>query len=671
MTTMDMITEEIAHFVGLLQSTTEHARLREAYNEFWANNPVHPDPDPSPFIKAPFAAPYELLGYDPGIAYKSGGPDPFFIHPWPILPTGVPHLRTEPTAFAYPELPLSKPAFAAFHTNQAFILPQLEPPGSVVTYINQVIMLSDNDYFGVGGHGLTFMPEPVDNADLLAGAATASSLSPIGALDRPGSSAEIIEVIKTVAAQLDGFAADPDGAGPMFVHQAGAIEGIYVNGQLVDEAPKLKDYHSFDEDEEDGETDDGDAPTSNAWVLEDGSVIIKASVTLDAGSNTLVNDAVVKSFWTAATVTAVVGDHIELNAIVQINAIWDVDAIASSIGNWTDGAVNDIFNIATFERFDSLANDGPAQAEIGGFPQNWTITEVDGDLTIMNWLEQFIFMSDNDVGILSSSGVTTTVTSGDNLGANQTSIFELGFSYDLIIVGGSVYDANIIQQMNVLFDNDVVDGTPGFQTNGKGELSSSGNLLWNEAYIKTIGGADRFDTLPEDYLATAQGLGKGGHNISKGVLTDNAFEGLDTLRVLYIKGDLLNLQYIKQTSILGDSDQIALAMDALNPHLGGGWSISTGGNALINNAAIYDLDSFGKTYVGGEHYSQETLIQAELISSRPDHLGGQDPNALVNEAVLFLDDSMLESTHEAAPGVYIPSEHDGPSDGGLQTLVGH
>ncbi len=103
---------------------------------------------------------------------------------------------------------------------------------------------------------------------------------------------------------------------------------------------------------------------------------------------------------------------------------------------------------------------------------------------IVNWLEQITFMSDDDVGILSSSGVTTRVTAGDNFSVNDVSLFELGFRYDLIIVGGSVFDANIIHQMNVLFDNDVVGAVANFETAGEGSLSSSGNLLWNQPALR-------------------------------------------------------------------------------------------------------------------------------------------------------------------------------------------
>ncbi|MBD9375284.1 hypothetical protein IB238_21925 [Rhizobium sp. ARZ01] len=672
MTAMDKITEEIAHFIGMFQLNAERAIQRDAYDDFLARKPVNPDLPAPDLDKLPFAAPYDFLGYDPGVKYMSPGPDLIYVPPWKLPLPQLPFTPFDLEPSGFPQPPWHTPdGFSAVAPARTVLPPEPIPPGSVVTYINQTILLSDNDYFSVGGHGLVFSPNPVSIEELLDAAGYAYSQSPIGDLERPGSSAEIIETIKQAGTQLKDFVADQDGPFEIFAKQADTIEGIYVNGELVDEAPKLKDYYEFEDDKDKDEDEDGDTWTANVTIGKDGTYEVKASVTLTAGDNTLVNEAILKNLWAGATVTAVVGDYVEVNAIVQVNALWNVDKITADIGSWsTNGTVDQVFNIAEFERIDSSTDDDSSDADVGGFPKYWSVTKIDGDLLMVNWLEQFIFKSDNDIGILSSSGVTTSVISGGNLGVNQTNILELGFSYDLIIVGGSVYDANLIQQINVLCDNDVVGALPGFQTTGTGTASSGGNLLWNEAYIGNIGDSDGFEALPANYLATAKGLENGGNSISKGVLTDDAFTGLEGLRVLYIKGDLLNLQYIKQTSVLGDSDQIALAMDQLKPHLDADWSVSTGGNTLVNHAAILDLDSLGKTYVGGEKYSQETLIQAELISNKPD-FGSPDPNALVSEAVLFLDDSMLESTHEAAPGVYLPSAHEGQTDDGLQHLLGH
>lgn len=669
MTAMDKITEEIAHFIGLFQVTAERAIQRDAYEEFLASKAVDPLLDMPPMGNLPFAAPFEFLGYDPEVRYLGSGPDLVLMAPWKLP---LPHLPQTPfdlwsygdAGFPWLKSGLPGPSGAVLSP----LPPELEPIGSVVTYANQIVYLSDNDYFGVGGHGLYFTPKLVSNDALLDAADMAVSHSPLNALEKPGSSEEIIATIKAAGTALSDFTPDPDSPFETFVHKATSIEGIYVNGKLVDEAPKLEDYRPTEDDDESDEQD-GDIFTGNVTIGEDGSFLVQASVTITAGGNTLVNEAVLKSFWTGGTVTAVVGDHYEINAIVQITALWDVDKIACEVGDWeSDGLVNAAFNIAEFERIDT--SDDDTAADETDFPDFWRVTTVEGDLLMVNWLEQFIFMSDNDVGIVSSSGVTTRVVSGDNMGINHTSILDLGFAYDLIIVGGNVYDANLIQQISVLFDNDSVCAVPGFQTTGAGTASTAGNLLWNQAYIGNVGNANGFEALPSHYLAAAKALQQKGHEAKAphDVLTDGAFAGLNGLSVLYIKGDLLSLQYIKQTCVLGDSDQIALAMDQLKPHLDADWTVETGGNTLVNHAAIVDLDSFGKTYVGGQAYSQDTLIQAELISSKPDF---GDPNVLANEAVAFLDDTMLEPAGETADGVYVPSAHEGQTDDGLQHILGH
>lgn len=664
MTIMDKITEEIAHFIGAFHITVEDARLREGYNEF-PFNPVQSELDPLPVIDADFAAPHQLLGYEPGLDYRSPWSAPWHPYLRPTVSRDTPHPQSaDGPALSNTKYDWPEHEAAASRGTTEFIPPEIEPPGSVVNHLSQAIALSDDDYFGVGGHNLVFSPDPIDDSELLEGAAATAALSPIGDLERPGSSAEIVAVIDATVSQLDAAESGAGDAVQVFT-AAETIEGVYVNGELVTEAPELQDYHSFEGEEEASEDD----PGSNTRIMDDATVAIKASVELEAGGNTLINEAILKSYWTGGTVTAVVGDHVELNAIVQINAAWDVDAITSAVSEPTTGDANELFNIATFERLDASREPDTDPASVGDYPKYWSITEIEGDLMIVNWLEQFIFMSDNDVGILSSSGVTTSVVSGDNLGVNHTSVFELGFAYDLIIVGGSVYDANIIQQMNVLFDNDVVGATSDFQITGVGTVSSSANLLWNQAYIANIGNADRFDPLPQQYLDAADAFAGGGRDISHDVLSDEAFAGLDGLHVLSIRGDLLKLQSIQQTNILGDSDQIALAMNAIAPHLDAAWSISTGSNALMNNAAIVDLDSFGKTYVGGDQYSQETLFQAELISHQPD-FGGPDADALVNEAVLFLDDSMLEPTDAAASQPYT-AEYDVHPDDGVNSVLGH
>ncbi|MCC2610888.1 hypothetical protein ABK249_08440 [Neorhizobium sp. Rsf11] len=688
MTAMDQITDEIAHFIGLFHMRIEEARLRDAYPDF-SYHAQKSNLHSQPVALSDFDAPYEFIGFDPQISYKA----PIYLRPidhtkplsWhdrSSIPS-VEDVSPAPPPY-HPEKDLP-----GHHTGSPAEMLTIEPPGSVANYIVQAASLSDDDNFNVGGSNIEFNPQPVSDQDLLDAADEVFSQAPIDGLDMPATNVELIEIINNVASQLKALANVTSG-GPtnISVQQSEAIEGIYVNGEIVEETPQLEDYHSFGEeapeDENagnatdggeqdeiaDGDAEEDDGQPSNVVISEDGSVTVKNSVELVAGNNTAVNEAVIQNLWTAGTVTAVVGDHVEVNTIVQTNALWDTDSVTSAVDNWTsEDTANEVFNIATFKRDDPLEDAPDTEAAAGGFPAAWAVAEIQGDLLITNWLEQYVFMSDNDVGVLSASGTTTQVIAGDNTSANQTSIFELGFSYDLIIVGGSLYDANIIHQTNVLIDNDVVGAVSGFETSGEGGIASSGNLLWNQAYIQNVGGADRFETLPSAYLDAANDFAAGNYQLSSGVLTDPMFADLPGLRVLYVSGDLLNIQYVSQTNIVGDSDQIALAMNAIDPRADATWSVSTGGNVLINKAAILDLDSFGQTYVGGGQYSQETLFQAELISHQPELLT-RNPDALVNEAVVFLDETMLEGDYEA-PGISMPTDHDGHyQNDGLQHVLG-
>jgi hypothetical protein len=192
----------------------------------------------------------------------------------------------------------------------------------------------------------------------------------------------------------------------------------------------------------------------------------------------------------------------------------------------------------------------------------------------------------------------------------------------------------------VLVDNDLVGAVAGFETTGEASLSTSGNLLWNQAAI--VDGSANIGSMPDVYAAAYEGLAAGDSNAPDELLQDTHFAGLGALRVLYVTGDFLTLQYVSQTNVLGDSDQIALAVDEMLAHSEAEWTITTGGNQLVNLATIVNNDATDTIYLAGQHYSDEVLIQAELISADPE-LIVQDPDKLVSEAVVFLDDDSSDS----------------------------
>ncbi|WDZ79717.1 type I secretion protein (plasmid) [Ensifer adhaerens] len=641
------ISETIAHFIGLFQLSTEDARMREAHEKFDPARDVHKDLKVIETAPVKVQAPYDLDDFNPDVPYR-----PLDMDIYGPVPSGY-------AGLPLPEYPLTEGVMGgngpeggiqawSSKASYAGTTHVINPPGSVVVYSQQTVELSDNDFVDMGGHGLKSGLHIDDSATMAQLIDAAQQVSPLGPVDVAGSGATIASLVTTTAATLDAYSSDDTGqvnglAASQFVAKGDTLEGIYVNGELVDKAPVLKD-HLPNPDESSNTSDEPELTNSpkeasGAVAHGEGAVPIAASVELDAGSNTLVNEVVITSNWLQANVLAVAGDHVQLNAIIQTNVYSDNDAVGAALtgGDLAAQKVTEAFNIASFKHVESTQT---AQNETNVFPKAWAITEIKGDLMMVNWHQQFTFMSDNDTAILAASGSKLSIIAGDNTAANQLSLLELGYRFDLIFVGGNVFDANIIQQTNILLDNDFIGAVGGFQMSGHGSVTTGGNLLWNYASIVEAGGAGPVNPMPESYLSALQDLSEGKNPSSKDFMHDAAFAGLLGLRVLYISGDLLSLNYIQQTNILGDNDQVTLAMNALTERPDADWTISTGKNALMNYAGIVDVDTGKTIYAGGGIYSDEVLVQAELIKNEP-FLGGQDPNALASEAVVFLGDGML------------------------------
>jgi hypothetical protein len=663
---MDKITETIAHFIGLFDIALEQARLRKDYDEFQAQRDLAREQPDLINVTVEGRAPYDLIGVDPGLLYQPLVPGLVKETAWSHVdyrPPYIPELAAEfpgnPAALI-PAIGLGGGPSSSHHPGL-----QIEPPGSIAVSINQEIRLSDNDYVGAGGHGLKFSPTTTHGAEMAALLQGAARLAPFANLDAPGSLEEIEDFLLEAGPALTAFAKGYGKADDAFVVSQDVIEGSFVNGAPATELPKLADNLPSEEEVEANEPEPVDSVSGT------GTVETEVSVDLVAGSNTMVNSAVLTNNWLGGNVMAAVGDCVKINAIVQVNAWSDSDAIGSCVSDWKfdPTEATKAFNIAMFARVDpAAANGASSDAPAGDFPKHWAVTKIDGDLISMNWIEQFSFVTDNDIHVLSSSGVTTMITTGGNTTLNDVSLAELGFYYDLIVVGGNIYDGNFIHQMNVLLDNDLVGGVKGFETTGEASLSTSGNVLWNHAEIVTVGGSGGFEALPAHYKKAAENFEAGRNDLPTDILRDSAFEGLAGLKVLYVSGNIFDLQYVKQTNILGDSDQVAMALNGIDDSFpNADWTVSTGSNALINAAQIVDADFTGKTYVGGNQYSDEILIQAEFVSPNPD-LGGKDPDVLVNEAIAFLDDDIAGPGDDHTASVLQPS-HEASHADLMQTML--
>lgn len=671
---LDKITEAIAHFIGMFEVSVEEMRQLQAYGDFKIVEAAKDETSDLPNTNINVKAPYTLDDFNPHVSYMGIAPNPV------VLNTVSSSFRyTPPEIYQHGH---SHPGYYHYYfprfpdVGGGMFLPHVVPPGSVAVYIHQEIQLSENDYVSAGGHGLRLTPAVNDGSELALLTNSAAEVSPLDNLAMPVSDAEMAATVVTAGQRIEAYPGS-NGDANVFVLRPDAagdsIEGTYVNGQLVsqDSAPKLEDHFNFlkkhSSDTSAGGANDYSVPSYSPKFMSGwGNGALAPSVELDAGHNTMLNSAVLTNDWTGAPVIAVVGNVYDVNAIVQINERCDSAAVSSSLNAWKlNNTPDESFNVAMFKHIDPSASSA-APTPAHGFPAAWVVTQVTGDLVMMNWLQQYSFMTVNDTTILSSSGVKTMISTGGNTAVNDISLNELSYNYDLIIIGGHIYDANIIHQLNILVDNDVIGAVSGFETSGPGSCSTGGNLLWNNAGIINVGGK-QFDPLPDSYLKAAQDLAAGKGASPGDILHDPAFAGTGALRVLYVSGDLFNIQYVSQTNVLGNSDQIALAMNQIVAHPEAHWTITTGGNQLANFAGIVDVHGTGKTYVGGQHYSDEILIQANLVSSEPD-LGGHNPNALANEAVAFLTD---DTSHEAArPDHHIVPTPDHVHADGMQTMLG-
>lgn len=649
---LDPISEAIAHFIGHFNLLNEQARMREAYDRIKAVADEQKDANQLGNIDAAGSENHDLVDFDPGVRYVDTGD--------PIPPGAVPPVRD----FYQPQMPdlgrlgvpepvnpdlLRVAAGGGGGGSTQFVV---EPPSSMAALIKQDIWLSDHDYFNTTDIDV----EPLDAEEawrqLTALAGKAKTLDWFDDQADLSSEDGIGEFVEAARDGLDHFDQPYEGDAAVTVIHEMSLSGSWVNGQTATELPSYVENLPPSLQPSDGE--DGAGPVN---AVETGGFH-----DLTAGSNMMINQAGLASSWVVSPVILVNGDSINLDIISQINVIHDVDSNGAGAG-FSSGPsqANGLFNIASFNVMPnpvSAPAGEPGQPVI--FPDNWAVTTIDGNIIFLNWIEQYSLMSDGDTTVLSASGAATVTVSGGNVAVNDVSLLDLGHYYDLIIIGGDMYHANIINQLNLLLDDDQVWTLGEHPVDAGGNIGTSGNLLWNQAAINKFGTMN-FEGLEGDYLQTLQNFLAGDESVEDGVLMDPAFAGLGAIRVLYVTGDMLDLQYLKQTNILGDQDLVALAGEQLLASAQADWTVETGENALANFATIIDAGVDATIHVGGEQYSDALLYQAELISTEP-LPGGNDPLALANEAVAFLaEDVTVQDNPDGGDQSYIHAEET-PAD---------
>lgn len=629
--------EIIAHFIGIFETNTEAARLRSDYDEFRHEVKKTGGPNDLMNVNVKVTSPYAETGFQPGLNINNNSYSAQLNVAAPahsLQDAGVKALNIQKIPLGtLPDLPLDSQigGFGVYSFTYF-----LHPPSSVATINIQQNLLVDDDVFANVDLGGDFVNPAAFHAAVNALATTAETLQIVQIPDLPENGDAIAQnALATVEVLANATAPEMEGATINLVHGQDAV-GIVENGISTNEASTLKDAMPG------AEKTQEDTP---------GHVV-------NTGGSTMINQAVVTTNWLDAPVIAVMGDYVSVSAVGQVNVWNDTDT--------TNIAADVVISSTTYgmntSTITTVAN---AVAESGytGGPETVVVTRIEGNVVNVNYIQQYNFAYDNDVVSVTFSATETYLELSDNTLINMVDLVELGFQYDLIVIGGDMIDLRVISQTNVLLDTDSIQVEGSFS----GDFDGSGNLLWNEALIYQSG-VNTIEEMPDDYAQTASMLENGTDNVDDGVLNDEAMDGTQVLRVLYIEGDLLDVQAIEQVNVLGDADQVALASETVQSAEGANIEVNSGANALINVASIVDLGIDSTVYVGGDQYSDAMLYQAGFISTE-DPLVVSDTSGLASEAVLFLADDMIEAPQTGSDGDMTPVIANEPPADVMQSVL--
>ncbi|TMM54782.1 type I secretion protein ATPase [Sulfitobacter sabulilitoris] len=657
---MDKVTEFVAHFIGVLHIASEEERLRDAFEKFKALRAMDPEAGALLNVTVVVSSPYALEGFTPGIDYEPPAPLPaegvaVAYYPFPLM-VDLPFF-----SFSDPlDQPMNVPVKFQIGPGAPDPVLTLDVPSSAITVTYQTASLSDNDILRLGD-SVEFISSDVLLATLNQWALIADVINGPGigvfTLQDGGAHGYALALMQEAAA-TDGSSLS--GVSVSVAHGTDVI-GHHENGESVDAPVALDDVMPMHLRPEDP-AEDGDQTAEQAFLPKDPSLEfynVDPGHNVVSGGNTAVNEAFVTTAWLDAPVIAVMGDAISLDIIVQTNVLIEHDSLsgtgsaAVALGNGTSSAYNSASFLYASSRPDAAqdtagADDAETQGAMDtqsdgatdldpetGLPSSWVVARLEADLTLVNWVHQYTFATDTDQAEVVFSGWETFIGLGENLIVNAASLLEIGYGYDLIIVGGHMISVNMITQTNVLLDSDMVtyDGAWPVYTSG------ADNLLYNSATISSVG-LDQHGAMTGNFAAAGEELANGATTISRDAAQDPIFEGTSLLKVLYIDGDFTTLNLVEQTNIFGDDDQVHMALKDFQNVTGGDVTLTTGSNALINTASISDFGVDSNILVAGEVYEDALLYQAELIDTDANPLG-VGVSDLVNEAVVYLADNML------------------------------
>ncbi|WP_120499748.1 hypothetical protein [Roseovarius sp. EL26] len=700
---LDRTTDAITHFIGLFHVDVEAGRMRDWYDAFRVEHEEN-KPEDHPEIKITLNAPYKLKKHEVDTKVKL--PPEMIVASDGLLenPLALPY---ENTAFSFEDVPepYIPPASGGGSGGGGRILQisgTMEPqvlvplPNSIMTVTVQVLYLTDDDFLSFY-HDYDFADPSVYSSQLTELAESLSlGLSEVMVAGHLPATEALMNIIE--AAQDIEYSTDEEDAYAT-VHHGESATGIYINGVQAEDMPDFLENMpvALQKDEDDADDVPYDGPPghedhANPYEIEEGHHV-------ETGENLSVNETFVYSNWVDAGVIGVMGDVVQLDIISQINILSEHDIGGGGGAVTASWALNAAQIIAastepveaeqTEEESDEqnvtmLASDddtdADAEADIDEadiddvedseplvFPSYWNVARVEGDVVAMNWVQQHIFATDHDRAEIEFSGYNTQIGMGENILSNFTTMVELGFHYDLIIVGGSMITINMIEQINVLLDSDTITGS----TWAADAIDTGGNYLQNSASIEHTG-IDTVVEMSNEMMADAEALADGAETVSTALATDEVFEGLETLSVLYIEGDLVEFNAIEQHNYVGDADQVYLALDEFVADATDHVTVATGENALLNAATIHDDGIDSTVMAAGEVYSDALIHQAGLIDDAATAVeNGVAMAELSSEAVAaFLANSMIDAQPELPEEIVVqPLEMESSSMDVMQTLL--
>jgi hypothetical protein len=372
---------------------------------------------------------------------------------------------------------------------------------------------------------------------------------------------------------------------------------------------------------------------------------------LEMGGNYAENVAQIIDVTGATPTMLVLGDWYETNAIYQVNVWSDVDEV-SRFG--PSGAIVETGNNVA-DNYASLDESNPfAGLDLPNFAGFFIhVDQVDGDYYDIKLLTQTNWIRDNDVAVQTTFTSYSLVDTGLNEQGNVFAFQDAFQNYDIVIIAGSLHSANLIYQTNVILDNDWILVSAGEDSGADQSIYAGQNWLFNSATIRDMG-VDDPDAMNAALARMCEQIGNGDSRVDLDAAHFLPGNGSAGLSILFISGDYFDINVISQINVIVDEDTAiqCLPQDTTGTD-GFVQYTSTGNNAATNTAEIVTVNAVDGIYIGGEHYEDAILIQANIVVMNPDQMAANDPEGLPPEIVAFTTD--CDSPPPVDPAVFEPA----------------